>query len=213
MSKLRSLISLAPVAIILLVAGLCFAALQKPDLAAKSSEEISLTSLESNRLVHRLQSLTIAYELTINEYYSTVINLARYKEKSSALRLAIDSELAKLAKLPGSGNINAAKEIQRLTAEIDTFRISFDRALDENNQDWDAARESLFKINILSAQAIELAAKLAESSKERTILLNETLHGYHQNIMMILIAAIASTLLLGIFALRNRKLQFVEQSA
>lgn len=128
-------------------------------------------NFQSYRLANHLQAQVVGYELAMNEYYSTVIDRPRYQEKAAELRLAIDADLQKLLGQEAGDSGPMAGTLKRLVLEMDTFRISLEKAMTGNAPDWEVAREALFKVNILSAQTIQQAALLAErTAKEATAL-------------------------------------------
>ena len=131
----------------------------------KATTELTGTNRDASLLALRLQALTVNFELTLNEYYSTVIEEKRYLEKSSNQRQAIDAELTRLNALRESEYTQASNELKNLMRDIENYRIQLDKAMVASDRDWDAAREALFKINILSTQAINLASEIAKFSE------------------------------------------------
>jgi len=162
----------------------------------------ALTSSNRNAslLLLRLQALTVNYELTLNEYYSTVIEEKRYLEKSSNLRQAIDTELTRLSALREREYTQASNELRNLMDNIEKHRSQLDEAMLANNRDWDAAREALFKINILSTQAINIASEIAKFSEARGEQLGSTVLAEQKGIQILFYWSIAIALILSLIA-------------
>ena len=55
---------------------------------------------------------------------------------------------------------------------MDGFRAELEQALVADETDWDAAREALFKLNVLSVQAIQQADFLGQSASQRAATLD-----------------------------------------
>ncbi len=79
-SGIRILLAIAA-AIIWVVAGLTYQAGDHISSASKASGEGREAMLQSFRIAQSLKSLAAGYELTINEYYSTVLDTSSYQKK------------------------------------------------------------------------------------------------------------------------------------
>ena len=95
----------AMVAIIALIAaGLSYWAGEQVGMAGKAGNDARDATFKSYRIAQSLKSLAAGYELTMNEFYSTVLEFPAYQKKSAAQKTAIESELSALATLQGRGN-------------------------------------------------------------------------------------------------------------
>lgn len=186
--RFLSLASLLTALAVLILAGLTWRNL---DEASSQNASLRKTAQSASQLTYRLQALTTAYELTLNEYYSTVIDETRYREKVVQLLHAIESDIARLAKLDARENQLTSNELTQQLAEMEKRRTQLNQAMLEPTRDWDVAREALFKINILSTQAIETAAKAASASDEKIQMLDQNLNERHQQLRDQLIALLA----------------------
>ena len=153
------------------------------------------------QISYRLQAQTVAYELALNEYYSTVIDKGRYQEKVRLIQQAIEADLGQLVALPGPEYLQRGKRIQEIINEAEKFRRALDQALDERQRDWDAAREALYKINILSTQAIEVAVQLTQAASEQEAGIESMLAQQHRQSLNML--AIALVLLAAVWLARS----------
>lgn len=168
--------------------------------ATQHADDLRHSPRVAVQLSYRLQSLTTAYELALNEYYSTVIDEARYRSKIQALQQSIDSDIATLGSLSKIEYAAAGHEIRRSMSEIEKFRQRLDKALQDGSRDWDAAREALFKINILSTQAIEIASRIAKASVEHDNALEASIAYRQQQARWMLVAAAIASGLLGVIS-------------
>lgn len=166
----------------------------------KVATELTSTNRNASLLVLRLQALTVNFELTLNEYYATVIDEKRYLEKSLNLRQAIDTELSRLSALPELDYTQASNELKNLMSDIEKHRSQLDKAMVASDRDWDAAREALFKINILSTQAIKIASEITKSSEARGEQLGLTVLAEQQGIQMLLYWSAVIALIMSLMA-------------
>lgn len=166
----------------------------------KAATELTSTNRSASLLSLRLQALTIDFELTLNEYYSTVIDQRLYLDKSASLRRSIDADLVRLNTLPEREYTLASEELKQLMNEIEKYRSLLDKAMGVSDRDWDAAREALFKINILSIQAIKVASETAKFSEKRGENLSSTVFAEQQDIQLLLYAAIILALMQSLIA-------------
>lgn len=152
--------------IALLAAASSYWAGEQASQGDKAAAEARVATFMSYRLAQSLKALAAGYELTMNEFYSTVLEFPAYQEKSAAQKTAIESELAALVDLQ-INDTAAADELGRLFKEMDRFRLDLEKAMTGEETDWDAAREALFKMNVLSVQAIQQADFLGQSASQR----------------------------------------------
>jgi hypothetical protein len=151
--------------LILAVASLTYFTGDHLNLARKGAGEARNAVLQSYRIAQSVKALTAGYELTMNEYYSTVLEFPAYQKKSGDQKRAIEQALDELAKLP-DGNAQVSAEFAHLYREFDAYRLSLERALGTPEKDWDQAREALYKMNLLSVQAIHRADTLGQFASE-----------------------------------------------
>lgn len=161
---IRTASSIAAI-IALIAAGLSFWAGEEIVKVGKAGEEARDATFKSYRVAQSLKSLAAEYELTMNEFYSTVLEYPAYQKKSLAQRASIERELAALAALPEGGAATAA-DMMRVYKEMDSFRLSLEGAMTSADKDWDRAREALFKMNVLSTQATHQADLLGQSASD-----------------------------------------------
>lgn len=186
--------------LVLLILSLSMFALQNIGQATQHADELRHSPRIAVQLSYRLQSLTTAYELVLNEYYSTVIDEKRYHTKVSTLQQLIDGDVATLGALSKPEYAAAGHEIRRSLGEIEKFRQRLDKAMQEGSRDWDAAREALFKVNILSTQAIEVASRVAKASAEHGTALETSIAQLQQQAKWFMIAAAIMAGLLGVLS-------------
>lgn len=178
----------------LIAAGLAYWAGEQVSLAGKEGSETRDVTFKSYRAAQSLKSLAAGYELTMNEFYSTVLEFPAYQVKSSAQRTAIDAELASLATTQDGGATTAA-QLTQIYKEIDGFRVALESAMTSADKDWDRAREALFKMNVLSVQAIHLANLLGNSANDRATALEKS--GQAAQTQALLLLRIAALLALA----------------
>jgi len=136
----------------------------------------------------------------MNEFYSTVLEFPAYQKKSTEQRAAIERELAALATLQ-EGGATTATELTRIYKEMDSFRLGLENAMTSEEKDWDRAREALFKINVLSTQAIHQADLLGQSTNERAAALDMSGQASQSQALLLLRIATALALLAGVMLL------------
>ena len=197
--SIRTLSVLAAI-ITLSAAGLSYWAGEQINLAGKENGEAREATFKSYRAAQSLKALTAGYELTMNEFYSTVLEFPAYQKKSTEQRTAIERELATLATLQ-DGGVATATELTRLYKEMDSFRLGLETAMTSADKDWDRAREALFKLNVLSTQAIRQADLLGQSTNERATALDIRWQAYQQQSLTLLRVVMALTALAGIMLL------------
>lgn len=161
-------------------------------MAGKKGGDAREATFQSYRIAQSLKSLAAGYELTMNEFYSTVLEFPAYQKKSAAQKTAIERELAALATLQEGGAATAA-ELTRLYKEMDSFRLGLEGAMTSADKDWDRAREALFKLNVLSVQAIHQADLLGQGADERATAMDMGWQAHQSQALLLLrIAAILS---------------------
>lgn len=153
----------------LLAAGSAYLAGQQMDQADETADAAQAATFKSYRIAQSLKALAAGHELTMNEFYSTVLEFPTYQKKSAAQKVAIENELSALVELQQD---DAASELARLFTEMDRFRLDLENAMTGDQTDWDAAREALFKLNVLSVQAIQQADFLGQSASQRAAALD-----------------------------------------
>lgn len=166
----RTVFTLAAV-IALVVAGSSFRAGEQLARAGESADHARTATFKTYRIAQSLKALAAGYELTMNEFYSTVLKFPAYRKKAAAQQAAIESELAELATLRAGDPVAMDALAQRFKA-MDGFRTELEQALVADEADWDAAREALFKLNVLSVQAIQQADFLGQSASQRAATLD-----------------------------------------
>ncbi len=157
--------------IALIAAGSSYWAGEQLSRAGQSVDDARAVTFKSYRIAQSLKALAAGYELTMNEFYSTVLKFPSYQKKAAAQQAAIDAELAALATLQ-AGDQAVAAELARRFKGMDGFRAELEQALVADETDWDAAREALFKLNVLSVQAIQQADFLGQSASQRAATLD-----------------------------------------
>lgn len=191
----------AMAAIIALIAtGSAYWAGEQISMAGKEGGDAREATFKSYRIAQSLKSLAAGYELTMNEFYSTVLEFPAYQKKSTEQKAAIERELAALAALQ-EGGAATAMELTRLYKEMDSFRLSLEGAMNSAEKDWDRAREALFKMNVLSTQAIHQADLLGQSANERATGLDKSWQTYQSQALLLLRIAAILALVSGIMAL------------
>lgn len=159
--------------IVLAVAGLSYSAGAQMRVADAGEQNAREASLHSYRLAQSLKALTAGYELTLNEFYSTVLEFPAYEKKSGEQKAAIERELAALSALHDA-DPKTITEIRQLYKDIDHYRLGLEKALTATSgQDWDRAREALYKINVLSVQAIHSADEIGKIANDRAVTLDK----------------------------------------
>lgn len=147
----------------LAAAGSSYRAGEQISMTSKTSDDARTATFKSYRIMQSLKAMAAGYELTMNEFYSTVLEFPAYQAKSAAQKAAIESDLAALADLHKSDDV---AELARTFQAMDGFRLALEKAMTANEKDWDGAREALFKLNILSVQTIQKADFLSQSASQ-----------------------------------------------
>lgn len=193
----------------LAISGLVYVAGDRLQTSGQASKAALSASLDAYRHAQALKAHAASYELTMNEFYSTVLEYPSYQKKFSEQKAAIDRELSMLGSSEDSAR--AVKELSRIYREMDTFRMALESALTASDKDWDGAREALYKLNVLSVQVIAQADLLAQLSREQAARLEQNWQAeLSQALPMlylatVLAALIAITLIMGIFFGKNRQ--------
>ncbi len=169
-SGIRSVFILGALAA-LFAAGSSYWAGEHLSRAGQSVDDARVATFKSYRIAQSLKALAAGYELTMNEFYSTVLKFPPYQKKAAAQQAAIESELAELAALQ-AGDVTAAAELAGRFRGMAGLRADLEQALTADEADWDAAREALFKLNVLSVQAIQQADFLGQSASQRAAVLD-----------------------------------------
>ena len=183
--------------IVWVVAGLTYQASDHISIASKTAGESREATLQSYRIAQSLKSLAAGYELTLNEYYSTVLDSSSYQKKATAQKTAIDRELTTLATLQ-DGGVDAASKITGLYKEMDAYRLGLEGALSSTEKDWDRARDSLYKLNILSLQVISRTDALGQIASERAATLDKIWQDRQSQSLMLLRIAMILAALMGV---------------
>lgn len=197
--SIRTLSALAAL-ITLSAAGLSYWAGEQINLAGKESGDAREATFKSYRAAQSLKALAAGYELTMNEFYSTVLEFPAYQKKSSEQRTTIERELATLATLQ-DGGVATSAEITRFYKEMDSFRLGLETAMTSAEKDWDRAREALFKLNVLSTQAIRQADLLGQGANERATALDMRWQAHQQQSLTLMRVVMALTALAGFMLL------------
>ena len=192
----RTVFTLAAV-IALIAAASSYWAGEHINRADQSAGDARAATFKSFRNAQSLKAMAAGHELTMNEFYSTVLEFPAYQKKSTAQKSAIELELAALAGLH-AGDDAVAAELARLFKEMDGFRLDLESAMTGEEKDWDAAREALFKLNVLSVQAIQQADFLAQSASQRATALDNGWQSQQSGAMLWLHITTALALLAGI---------------
>ena len=192
----RALFTLAAV-IALIAAASSYWAGEQINRADKTAGDARTATFTSYRIAQSLKAMAAGHELTMNEFYSTVLTFPTYQKKATAQKSAIELELAALAGLR-EGDEATAAELARLFKEMDGFRLDLEGAMTGDETDWDAAREALFKLNVLSVQAIQQADFLAQSASQRASALDSGWQAQQTGAMLWLHITTALALLAGI---------------
>jgi hypothetical protein len=167
---IRTLFTLAAL-IALIAAASSYWAGEQISRADKTAVDARAATFKSYRNAQTLKALAAGHELTMNEFYSTVLEFPAYQKKSTAQKVAIENELTSLVDLQEDDAV-AAAELARLFTAMDGFRVDLESAMTGDETDWDAAREALFKLNVLSVQAIQQADFLGQSASQRASVLD-----------------------------------------
>ena len=183
--------------IALIVAGLSFWTGQQINAAGKTADAAREATFKSYRISQSLKALAAGYELTMNEFYSTVLTYPVYQKKSAAQKAAIELELAALDDLHEGDTATVAELTQRFK-QMEGFRQELDGAMTGDEQDWDRAREALFKLNVLSVQVIQQADFLGRSASERATALDTGWQAQQSQSILLLNVTTALAVLVGV---------------
>ncbi len=187
--------------IVLAVAGLAYSAGGQMRVADAGAQNAREASLHAYRAAQSLKALTAGYELTLNEFYSTVLEFSAYTKKSGEQKAAIERELTTLSTLPDA-DPKAIAQIRQLYQEIDIYRLDLENALNTTEgQDWDRAREALYKMNVLSLQAIHRADEIGKYANDRALALDKRWQADGSQALMLLHAATGLAVLAAIVLL------------
>lgn len=156
----------AAVAVIILMAAITsiYLASERVGMAGQAATEARAATLHTYRAAQSIKSLIHGYELTINEYYSTVLELPKYQQQAAGFRAKIDTELEALTRR-NTNPATAVAELNESFTQIEVLRQELEGALGGENKDWDLAREVLYKLNLVSLQAVQspdIIARVAE---------------------------------------------------
>jgi hypothetical protein len=186
--------------VVAIAIGLVYSAVERIGLAGEAGAESREASLHTYRSAQALKSLIHGYELTINEYYSTVLEFPEYQKKATALKAAIDGELAALERL----NTRPETEVAKLKAsinEIDALRLELEGALSGPDKDWDLAREALYKLNLVSLQAVQSPDIIARVAEEQAVAMDAAWEGHQSQALLFLNIGLIAALLAAVLAL------------
>lgn len=190
-------------AIMLAVLALAYLSSDRMGMAGKAAAEAREATFQNYRTAQALKSLIHGYELTINEYYSTVLEFPVYKEKADGFKTAIAGEMATLKKL-NTGDATAIADLDAAFGEIETLRLELESALSGADKDWDLAREALYKLNVVSIRAIQPADRIARIAGEHAVNM-DTVWQNHQTralqsmqIIMLLVLAAGALAVVGV---------------
>jgi hypothetical protein len=194
-------IALIAALIVLAVAGLAYSAGGQMRLADAGAQSAREASLHAYRVAQSLKASTAGYELTLNEFYSTVLDFSAYAKKSAEQKATIERELSILATLPDA-EPKAIAQIRQLYKDIDNYRADLEKALTAaGGQDWDRAREALYKMNVLSVQAIHRADEIGQFANDRAVALDKRWQEDGSQARMLLNAATGLAVLAAIVLL------------
>lgn len=149
-------------------AVLVFLATERIGQAAKSADQSREATFQTYRLAQSIKARIQAYELTINEYYSTALDLQEYQSRTQAIRKDIEREVNELAQLE-TGNAVAATDLKAALHEIESMRQELETALSGEHKDWDQAREVLYKLNVVSERAAQPSDVIAEAASKQSL--------------------------------------------
>ena len=153
-------------AILMTAVALVHLASGRMGMAGEAAAQARSATLHTYRAAQSIKSLIHGYELTINEYYSTVLELPEYRQKIVGLKAKIDGELQALTK-QNTSPAQAVVQLDEAFGQIEALRLELEGALDGENKDWDLAREALYKLNLVSLQAVQSPDIIARVAEER----------------------------------------------
>lgn len=185
--------------IMLAAAGLTYSASERIYQAGMSASQARGATLQTYRIAQSIKSLVYGYQLTINEYYSTVLEYSDYQKKSSQQKEAIDKEMAALEKLE-TGDATAVGDLKTALQEIEGLRLELESALAGPDKNWDLAREALYKLNVVSVRAVQPADRIARIAGESSETMGATWEGQQSQGLVVLRIVMPLLLLTAIFA-------------
>ncbi len=180
--------------------GLAYWASDRVHTAGMSTLESRGAMLQTYRIAQSLKSLIHGYELTINEYYSTVLEYSNYQKKAGEYKESIDSELAALEKLE-TGDATAVGDLKTALNEIEGLRLELEAALNRPDKNWDLAREALFKLNVVSVRAVQPAERIANIAGEHALAEDSALRQYQSQALQALRLVMALLVLAGVMTM------------
>lgn len=183
--------------VMLVAAGLVYTASDRIYMAGMSASQARGSTLQTYRIAQSLKSWIHGYELTINEYYSTVLEYADYQKKAAEHKEAIDREMAALEKLE-TGDATAVGDLKSALQEIEGLRLELEGALNRQDKDWDLARESLYKLNVVSVRAVQPADRIARIAGEHAEEMGTAWQHQQSQALVVLRAVLPLLLLSGI---------------
>ncbi len=184
---------------VLVAAGLVYSASEHVYKADMSAAQARVSTLQTYRIAQSIKSLVYGYQLTINEYYSTVLEYQDYQGKVLQQKEAIDKEMAALEKLE-TGDATAVGDLKSALQEIEGLRLELESALARPDKNWDLAREALFKLNVVSIRAVQPADRIARIAGENTEKMSETWEGQQSQALAVLRIVLPLLVLTGVFA-------------
>jgi hypothetical protein len=186
--------------IALAAASLVYLANDRMGMAGKAAAEAREATLHTYRVAQSLKSLIHGYELTINEYYSTVLELPNYQKQAAEFKAEIDGELATLAKL-NTGDATAVADLNAAFKEIETLRLELEGALSGENKNWDLAREALYKLNVVSVRAVQPADRIARIAGEQAVEMDTAWQDHQSQALRIMQIAMLLALVAGVLSI------------
>lgn len=180
-------------------ASLIYLASNRISMAGETATESRGATLQTFRVAQALKSLIHGYELTINEYYSTVLEFPVYQKKAEELKTAIDSELATLKTL-NTGDATATADLDAAFKDIETLRLELEGALAGESKNWDLAREALFKLNVVSIRAVQPADRIARIAGENAVSMDTVWQNQQSQARNMMMLAMALVLIAGILS-------------
>lgn len=185
--------------IALATASLVYLANDRMGKAGQTAAEAREATLHTYRVAQSLKSLIHGYELVINEYYSTVLELPNYQKKAAETKTAIDGELAALAKL-NTGDATAVADLNAALKEIEALRLELEVALSGEDKNWDLAREALYKLNVVAVRAVQPADRIARIAGEQSVAMDAAWQDQQSQALGIMQIAMLLALVAGVLS-------------
>jgi len=185
--------------IALAIAALMYLANDRMSQAGQTAAEAREATLHTYRVAQSLKSLIHGYELVINEYYSTVLELPNYRKKAAETKTAIDGELAALARL-NTGDATAVADLDAAFKEIEALRLELEAALSGEDKNWDLAREALYKLNVVAVRAVQPADRIAHIAGEQSVAMDAAWQGQQAQALRIMQIAMLLALVAGVLS-------------